>query len=271
MKNKQPEPLEQLVDAVLESSKYRSVSEEFIRSIGAQELAKRRKLKDAIKATKNKLHQVGGAFLGRKPDFTRWLEELRGVSQQGGPDNLRQVCAEIMAHHSSTRERLPILDQFYEQTLGDLSPISSILDIACGLNPLAAPWMPLAGNADYYAYDIYDSMIGFVDKSLALMGVRGHARLCDVLQPFSSPEVEVALILKAIPCLEQIDKSAGHRLLDSVAATHVLVSFPARSLCGRNKGMVANYESRFRELMTGRNWSLKRFEFETELVFRISK
>ena len=33
-------------------------------------------MKDAIKATKNKLHQVGGAYLDRTPDYQRWLDEL---------------------------------------------------------------------------------------------------------------------------------------------------------------------------------------------------
>lgn len=271
MKDKQPEPLTQLVDAVLESSKYRSVSKDFIRNIGAQEIGKRRKLKEAIKATKNKLHQVGGAFIERKPDFTNWLGELRRAAETSDVDLLRQTCAEVMSHHSSTRERLPTLDIFYERTLADLPPVRSILDVACGLNPLAIPWMPLPENADYYAYDIYDDMIDFVDKFMGLVRVRSHARVCDVVQSCPMPRVDVALILKALPCLEQVDKSIGLRLLDAVDAGHMLVSFPVRSLCGRGKGMAANYEARFRELVGGRNWVVERFEFETELVFRVSK
>ncbi|TES88736.1 MAG: 16S rRNA methyltransferase, partial [Anaerolineales bacterium] len=47
--------LSQLLNAVLESAKYRHVHPELVERIGAAELEKGRKLKEAIKATKNKL------------------------------------------------------------------------------------------------------------------------------------------------------------------------------------------------------------------------
>ena len=34
-----------------------------------------------------------------------------------------------------------------------------ILDLACGLNPLAAAWMPLAPGATYHAVDVYQDMV----------------------------------------------------------------------------------------------------------------
>ena len=48
-----------------------------------------------------------------------------------------------MGYHSSTRERLPILEQFYARALADIPPARVVLDLACGLNPLALAWMPL--------------------------------------------------------------------------------------------------------------------------------
>jgi len=50
--------LDQLVQSVLTSSKYQRVTRDLVRTIGAQELTKRRNLKEAVKATKNKLHQI---------------------------------------------------------------------------------------------------------------------------------------------------------------------------------------------------------------------
>jgi 16S rRNA (guanine(1405)-N(7))-methyltransferase len=74
-----------------------------------------------------------------------------------------------------------------------------------------------------------------------------------------------------VPCLEQVDKSAGQRLLDTLDTAHLLVSFPVHSLGGRSKGMAATYTAHFRQLVAGRGWRIERFEFATELVFRISK
>ena len=256
-----------LVAGVLKSAKYRNVCDDLIRSIGAQELERRRGLKEAIKATKDRLHQVAGAYLDRRVDYAAWLEELAAASQAGDRTALRPICARIMRHHASSRERLPFLAEFYARTLAGLGPIRSVLDVACGLNPLAIPWMPLAEEAAYYAYDIYHDMVGFVGRFLPLAGMAGQAVVCDVTRHCPSQRVDLALLLKTIPCLEQVDRSAGRRLLDRIDATHLLVSFPTRSLCGASKGMPANYEAHFHDLVAGRGWTIERFEFPTELAF----
>jgi 16S rRNA (guanine(1405)-N(7))-methyltransferase len=258
------EQLDQLVAAVRKSAKYNQVCEDAIRWIGAAELDKRRRLKDAVKATKNKLHQVSGAYLERKLDYDGWLTRL-----SAGLD--RDFLREIMWFHASTRERLPILDEFYATLLADLAPVESVIDVACGLNPLAIPWIPLAEDATYTAYDIYEDMIAFVGAFMTLAGVRGRAGARDMIQFVPTERAQVALILKTIPCLEQIDRAAGARLLEDIKAEHVIVSFPAQSLGGREVGMADHYEGRLMELLAGKDWPVKRFEFETELAFLISK
>jgi len=293
MIDKEKVQLDQLVDAVLKSSRYKSACEDFIRNIGQKELAKQRNLKEAIKATKNKLHQVSGTYLDSGANYAVWLDELREASQKWevesgkwevkrsgkeevgsgwtNRDNLLKVCERIMNYHSSTRERLQILDQFYHTTLTKLAPIRSVIDVACGFNPLSIPWMPLAEDVEYYAYDIYHDMMKFIDEFMTIIHVKGHTQVCDMTQFCPTDKVEMALILKAMPCLEQVDKSAGFRLLDMINADHILVSFPVHSLGGRDKRMVINYEARFRKLVANKNWSIKRFEFATELAFLVTK
>jgi 16S rRNA (guanine(1405)-N(7))-methyltransferase len=259
--------VEELVRAVQSSAKYRFVNPALIARIGAAELAKGRKFKEAVKAAKNKLHQVGGAYLSNPPHYREWLERLAEV--QDDPRALKNACREMMALHASTRERLSILDEFYETLFDELAPVGSVLDAACGLNPLAIPWMGLGPGARYYACDIYSDLVDFVGAFMGLLPVEGQASLCDVAGEAPDREVDLALVLKTIPCLEQIDKQAGERLLDGLRAKYLLVSFPARSLGGRSKGMVENYEDRFKQLADGRGWHIRRFEFETELVFLV--
>jgi len=113
--------------------------------------------------------------------------------------------------------------------------------------------------------------MGFVQGFLEILGQTGRAEAGDVLQLPPESEVQVAYLLKAIPCLEQLDKDAGRRLLDTVQARHLLVSFPVRSLGGRDKRMAEHYEAHFGELLAGRPWSVQRFEFASELAFLVSK
>jgi 16S rRNA (guanine(1405)-N(7))-methyltransferase len=271
MNNKHDQQIDRLVEAVQASAKYKSIGSDFIRYIGTQELARRHNLKEAIKSTKNKLHQVGGAYQDTTPRYALWLDELKQVSRSGNREHVLDTCKWIMGHHSSTRERLPILEQFYSTILADLPPINSVIDIACGLHPLAIPWMPLSEHAQYYAYDVYEDMVGFLNDCMDLMPVQGYAKTCDVIHYCPTLKVDVAFILKAIPCLEQIDKSAGMQLLETINADHLVVSFPAHSLGGKHKGMVTNYETRFYELVANNTWPIRRLEFPGELVFLISK
>jgi 16S rRNA (guanine(1405)-N(7))-methyltransferase len=104
---------------------------------------------------------------------------------------------------------------------------------------------------------------------MELSGINGRAEVRDVAHNPPTETAGLALVLKTLPCLEQIDKAAPLRLLNSLRARHLLVSFPARSLGGRRKGMVENYESRFRQLIDGREWTVQRFEFPTELAFLV--
>lgn len=278
-KNNHDQQLEELVETVLASSKYGDISVDLVRTIAAQELAKRASMKEAVKATRGKLHQIGGAYLSGKETYGRWRDELGKALQSGNREIVLAACRRVMAHHASTKERLPILDQFYNTLFANLPPIASILDIACGLNPLALPWIPpasLAPGATYCAYDIYSGMVGFLNEFFALIReqgyeIEGSAHACDILTACPTQPFDVALVLKTIPCLEQVDKSAGYRLLRALNAKYLVVSFPIHSLGGKNKGMLGNYETHFRELVTGENWEIERFEFATELVFLVRK
>jgi 16S rRNA (guanine(1405)-N(7))-methyltransferase len=263
--------IDRLIEAVQVSSKYKSIGTDFIRYIGTQELTKQRNLKEAIKATKNKLHQVGGAYQTSTPRYSSWLDELKFAKHSGNKQQFFATCKYIMEHHSSTRERLPILEQFYSTILANLPPINSVIDIACGLHPLAIPWMSLSERAIYYAYDIYEDMIGFLNECIALMPMQANAKVSDVIHFCPTQKVDVAFILKAIPCLEQVDKATGLRLLETINADHLVVSFPTHSLGGKSKGMITNYETRFYEQLSNKPWSIQRFQFSGELVFLVNK
>ncbi len=271
LKDANQSQLAALVSDVLSSGKYRDVDPDVVRYIGSQELAKRRNLKEALKATRSKLHQIGGAYFRGNEDTGVWLSALQTAIQTGEQDRIKRTSKEIMSNHASTRERIPLLDQFYSTVLADLPPIHSVLDIACGLNPLAALWMPLAADVEYYAYDIYQNMMDFLNRSLALMHISGYAQTGDVIQACPTRSVDVAFVLKVLPCLEQIDKQASYRLLRELHARYLIVSYPIHSLGGRSKGMLQHYATQFQQLVDGTNWEVGRYDFATELVFVIKK
>lgn len=263
--------VDELISEVLSSGKYRQISVDLVRRVSTAELEKGRGWKDTVKAVKNKLHQVGGAYLDPAPNYAKWLGELTALSSERDDPALRAFCREAMRQHASTRERLPILDDFYTRSLAGLGPLHSVLDLACGLNPLAIPWIPLAPGATYTACDIYADLVDFLGQFLAHLGMTGQAQVCDLTQTVPDQPVQLALILKTLPCLEQVDRGIALRLLDGVQAETLLVSFPAQSLGGRKKGMPENYAASFSELLSHRPWKAEKVEFSTEVAFRVTK
>jgi 16S rRNA (guanine(1405)-N(7))-methyltransferase len=258
--------LDALVAAVREGAKYRHLEASLVEAVAAAELSKGRSFKESVKATRNKLHQVAGAYLGDRPDYARWLKLITQASDEA---ERRAALLQVMGHHASTRERLPYLDNFYTTILGDLAPIHTILDLACGLNPLAMAWMPLADDARYEACDIYHDQIDFLNQVFQVCGQQGNAFVGNLLEGVPPVAADVALLLKTIPCLEQLDKEIGPRLLAQINAPVIVVSFPARSLGGRSKGMVQNYAEHFARMIADQPWQISRFDFPTEMVFRL--
>jgi len=264
--------LDQLVNAVRANPRYRSIDINLIQRIGQAELQKRRSMKEAVKETRNKLHQVGGAYQEDGIEYTRWNSVLD--IQRGELTNLeaQDFCRKVMVQHASTRERLPILERFFYETLSSISPIYSVLDLACGLNPLAVPWMPLVEKTHYIGFDIYSDLVSFLNAFSAHFKLNGQFHILDLLDPdLTLPPAQLALVLKTIPCLEQVDKEASRTLLDRIPAEHLLVSFPVHSLGGRGKGMLEYYERHFHQLLRGHAWVVRRFEFPTELAFLVTK
>lgn len=263
-------PLERLIAAVQESAKYRQVSPDLIRRLGARELGKRRSLKEAIKETKNTLHQVAGAYLDRTPRYARWIAALRESPDAAARQELART---ILTEHASTSERLPYLESFYRETLAELGPIRSVLDVACGLNPLTLPWMPLAeeGEIRYFARDIYADMMGFLGEYFQVAGIAGEAQVVDVAAAAPQTEADLALILKFLPVLEQTERGAAQGWLRSLRARYLLVSFPIRSLGGHGRGRAEHYEGWFRELLQAEGWNARKSLFPNELCFLIER
>lgn len=260
--------LAKLINAVQNSAKYQHIIPQLIKRIAQAELAKGRKYKEALKATKNKLHQVGAAYQPGKMHYAAWLEQLKAAENEVA---LKEVCLSIMSAHASTNERLLLLDTFYTEIFANLPPVNSILDIACGLNPLTLPWMPIASGTKYYACDIYTDMLEFLNAAFPVFDIAGEAFPCDAAASPPDIGVDLAFVLKTIPCLEQVDRSAGERLLDGLNAKHIVVSFPTKSLGGRGKGMVENYTTHMEQLTVGKGWQMKRLNIVGELVFLVEK
>jgi 16S rRNA (guanine(1405)-N(7))-methyltransferase len=240
---------EPIVDRVLRSARYRDVDPVLLHRLAAEELPKARNPDDAVKRVKRRLHQAVGAFRG-----ARGADPLGAVRDAWSGDlavpAFRAACVEAMRTHASTAERLPHLEHFFvpiwEITGG---PPRTVLDLGCGIGPLAIPWMGLPSTATYHACDVDGRSLEVVSDFLALIGQPHAIHARDLVADGPPPvRAEVALLLKLVPLLDRQDPSAAARVLRAIDARHAVVTFPSRSLGGARRGLAATYRTRLDEL-----------------------
>jgi 16S rRNA (guanine(1405)-N(7))-methyltransferase len=261
--------LEQVVTAVKQSQKYGDTSEETIRDLAETALRQHKKPKKAIKAVRTQLHSIMAPYLG-DPDYGAAAAQLDAAFATGNIAAIKAVCQEILHSHLSTRERQPILADFYAQIFNVTGQPQSIMDIACGLNPLAFPWMGLDTPVDFYAYDIHEPRIEFLNHYFLLQGLKPQARLQDVALQFPVEKADAALFLKEMPRFERNYHGRGRPLLEALNVHWLVLSFPTISTHG-GRNLTNRYREFMHQLIEGHDWPVTELLFEGELVFCIKK
>ena len=255
---------------ILSSRKYRDISipEETLRSLFEVELEKGRTRKEALKVVRQKLHNIIAPYLG-DPDYDQAYRDLQEAVSQSS-ERFQQVCRAILAQHASTRERLPMLTEFYQRIFAFTGKPEIILDLACGLNPIAFPWMGLPATVRYHAYDLHRPRIQMINRFFELAGLAPLAEVRDIL--LSPPEIEapVAFFFKEAHRFEQRLHNCNIEFWKALRVRYLLVSLPTTSLDGRR-----NLLERQRNLVYGTigeaPWKVTEMLFDTELVFCIDK
>lgn len=264
------EDVDKFVTQVQESAKYAQLDPDLVRQIALEELRNQKDQRDALKTTRTRLHRLAGAFLAPKIYYAKWLDNLKSIPLDDH-EAFKETSKTMMKLHASTQERLPFLDSFFQTCLASIAPVSSVLDLACGLNPLAIPWMPLREDWTYNACDVVEPLVGFLNAYLPLVGQAASAFTCNLLQSIPQHKVQVAFLLKLLPILDQVDPHASLRLLDQVRADHLLISYPSKSLGGRSKGMKKTYAEYFERITSGRKFEIRSFDFPNETVYLLSR
>ncbi len=174
--------------------------------------------------------------------------------------------------HQSTAERLPVLAAFYERIFAVTGRPRTIADYACGLNPLAFCTLKYDFPEQYTAFDIDEFTVRTLNQAFGQLaaGQRFTASLGDLL--LDPPVVaDVSLLLKVLPCLELEQKGASKAVLERLKSQFVVVSYPLKSVSGKEKGMLAFYREQFQMAIGSHSWQVTELLFENELVLIIDK
>jgi len=241
-----------LFEKLLASKKYRDVCPDTIKRVLEECSQKYKKDKDIEKAVREKLHGITSAFMTEREYKTALKLAEEGELEQ------------LLGCHASTRERLPLsdMDAAYDRIFEVTGSPASVLDLACGMNPV------------YLKHRLPDARIVGVDISGQSMAV--IAKACDaemhhgdLLCEGSIPEgrFDVCLLFKILPLLDRQKSGAAGRVLMEINAENIVVSFPTRTLGGRNVGMAENYGRWMEEHLPANRAVKAKFETANELFY----
>jgi 16S rRNA (guanine(1405)-N(7))-methyltransferase len=230
---------------------------------------------EALDRAKNLLHQTWGAFWETRPKFSKLLNKIQadiGCHKEIGDDVKKEIVKPLLLLQSSVKERMPLLDTFYTKVFKITGAPNSIIDHACGLNPLTYLWMNLPVKTSYVAYDIDLPEIDFLNSIMNLFGVgdRVIAKAGDVLiEEF--PYADVVFLFKSVMLFERQGGVDIRELLAKQKCKFLVVTFPTKSIGGNQKGMPEFYTEKFNGWSKDTEWKITFLTFATELCFIIEK
>ena len=251
------------LEKLLQSRKYRDVCPDTIRRVWDECVRKYKKPKDVDKAAREALHGITGAFMS--PDEAKECAWAMQAWHAGGRTDAQ--LENILNKHASTRERLPLepMDALYAKIFAVTGKTDRVLDLACGINPiyLGARGIKATG------VDISQTGVGFINAFGGTYGAPVNAVCADLLCPGSIPRdrYDACLLFKVLPLLERQRTGAALDVMNAVNAGYLVVSFPTRTLGGRNVGMAAHYSDWMEGHMPGNRAVAGRFETENELFY----
>ena len=250
---------------IMASGKYEFIAEDTVIRLCQEYLPRYKSKKDVIKAVKKQLHIIHGAFF---PD--RCHEQAMGLIEDSTISN-EHVSLQLMQLHPSTRERLPVLQAFYQFLAPYLQYAKTVLDIGCGFHPCAFPFMGLPDDVTYIAGDIDHDTVKVAHAFFQRLHVTHDVSIMDAAGKQPEVQVDTAFLFKLLPVLEQQKKGLSYLTIHQLRAKTIVITFPIKSLSGREKDMEQFYSSQFEKNLPECICILQKSVIGTELVYVISK
>jgi len=234
--------INQILSDVKKSKHYSTICDDTVRRICEEEMPKYKHNKDITKSVKNRLHSMYNAYFSEN-SYKKARKLLSTFSKDS--NNLEEIASEIITLHTSSKERMVYSDEFYNFIFSNIPNIESILDIGCGFNPFFLSSYLKNNSIHYYATDISCELIDLINDYFTDLDMSSDAFQNDIICNIPNQKVTVAFLFKILPLLEQQSSGSSLEILKSLHADWIVVTFPLKSLSGKNVGMKETYTNWF--------------------------
>lgn len=267
MKTSNPPDLNSLVAAVKESKKYRDMNlpDAFLADLARQASLTAGKPHEIHAVFRKMLHNVIAPYL-EDIDYKHEISRLE--NSPSILSDLPNYCLEVMRRHASTRERIPYLEKFFNTIFLEIGAPKSVLDLACALDPLCLPWIRLAEEATFTAYDVNGSRISYLQCLFELAFPFAKVIQQDIFIQPPAQHADCAFFFKEAHRLEKRQPGATARLIKALDVGVVVLSLPAMDLT-RHHSLESYHTQLVEKAVRSSNKTCKKIKVEDEILFFI--
>ncbi len=245
-KIKEKYELNGLPDTLIES-----VLESYLNKNKIKDISSEKSRKIIIKEVRQELRRYAGQYASKS--------NIKNRQDLVKTENFE----ELLSNHSSTRERLedyPLVKSMIKK----INP-KSILDLGCGINPVAIAQKGIK----YHAFDINHNDLDIVEQFFKIKEINGDIHHKDIRVVENFPKVDLCIIFKVLDILGSDRTKISKHLLQTIETKYFLVSFATRTLTG--KPMNSPYRRWFETILKvlGYEYEVKRTN--QELFYFITK
>ncbi len=201
-------------------------------------------------------------------DIRRSLRDIVGRFQKSikKRTNLLEIgdIETLLKSHSSTSERLSFYPKL--KKLIDKLNVKSILDLGCGLNPIA-----LADkNLVYYAADVKEDDLELVKRFFEKNNFQGRVFVYNLRKISNDlPNADLCIIFKVLDVLEKKQHGLAEKILNSANCKYFLISFATKTLS--SKPMKFPGRNWLESILKKFNYKYKIFSSDNEIFYLIKK
>lgn len=233
----------EIVSEISKSKKYSDVSLSVVERICHEMACKYSKKKEILKAAKKELHIIHESFFATDSH----KDAVALIDQHQGETLLKDkaVSLQLMELHSSTKERVVFANDIYVFLQKHITPNTTLADIGCGFNPLSLPLLQIQPKC-YSAFEINQRTIDMLNLYFNKINKDNYkAYMLDAVTDVPDEKFDLIFLFKLLPVLQQQKKGRAFEILNELKFKKAIISFPIKSLSGKEKGMEKFYSSFF--------------------------
>ncbi len=208
----------------------------------SEDVTRWRDYRDIVKACRKGIYYRLRRYWRDPADADEIIDRLeRKVRRGASVEDVETLRTDLLAAHTSTMERLPHYEEFYEGLFDAAGVPRTVLDVGCGVHPLSYPFTGAGRRTALYAA---------VDKDRrALRALRAYATVvgaerlvpieltverADWAERLPEPSFELGQMLKVVPVVNRLDREALGAL-GSIPAERVLLTGSVESMTRRQR------------------------------------